>query len=570
MKKIIILFVSIITSNIVLAQTASVTWGDEFKLKKGSTDLEVVYADIDGIYVKESHIALKSYFLIGATIRESASLIKLDKNLAEIYKSDFNKELKGKEYELFLLGTDYSRKSKTLTLFAALIDKSTGELSGEWQEITSWQKEEKSEGINFKVTYNGDSSKMVLVSTIAGKEKNNYEVREFDLNLKSTGKPIAITNEFDPKTFQLEDVLYTSNGNVVMVGRRYEFEEGKKKKSKFLQFTNYNVRVYNNTGGLVKEINTDINSKWLISSKVLQIPSKELVLAAFYSNAKRGKEINGMLVQRINPLTGDVISSNQQEINTSMITTVEEDAGSDDGDDESRKERKEREKLEKLQNEEDGFSKYMRFRNFVFTADNGLIILAEKYENYSYSTSSYQPGIGASPGRWTTTYYQIYECGDLLMSKVDAKGAINWLHIAPKQQREVIQTGSSNSFTGFNLGNNFFGSSFNWPFYAGFGVLANANSINIIFNDHKKNADVLQLGQKVKKLSYFGKSDCFAIALNPVTGKYTKNALFSNKEVPTAMPRLGSVLANDFYLIGKEDRILGKTKIAIAKLSLKN
>jgi hypothetical protein len=78
----------------------------------------------------------------------------------------------------------------------------------------------------------------------------------------------------------------------------------------------------------------------------------------------------------------------------------------------------------------------------------------------------------------------------------------------------------------------------------------------------------LQLGQKVKKISYFGKSDCFSISLNTITGKYTRSDLFSNRDVPTAMPRLGAVLGKDLYLIGKEDRILGKTKIAIAKLSI--
>jgi hypothetical protein len=35
------------------------------------------------------------------------------------------------------------------------------------------------------------------------------------------------------------------------------------------------------------------------------------------------------------------------------------------------------------------------------------------------------------------------------------------------------------------------------------------------------------------------------------------------------MPRLGALLGNDFYLVGREDRIFGKTKIAIAKISLK-
>ena len=57
--------------------------------------------------------------------------------------------------------------------------------------------------------------------------------------------------------------------------------------------------------------------------------------------------------------------------------------------------------------------------------------------------------------------------------------------------------------------------------------------------------------------------------MDVTTGKYTRSVLFNNNDVPTAMPRLGAVLGNNFYMTGKEDRILGKTKIAIAKLTLK-
>lgn len=558
------------------AQQANVTWGDEFKLKKGSTNLEVIHADNSGVYVKESHYALKSYFVIAASVRESATLIKLDKDLTELYSSDFNKELKGKEYDrfffikdkLYILATDYSKKTKTMTLFAAEIDKSSGELSGDWTEVTSWTKDEKREDISFRAAYNSDSSKMVLVSSIEGREKINYEIRQFDLNMKQAGKSIAITNEFEPRLYSLEDVIYTHNDNVVLVGREYEYQEGRKKKAKFLDFKNYNIRVYDNSGKQVKEINTAINGKWLVSAKVAQTPAKELVLAAFYSNQKRGNETNGMLVQRINPATGEIISTSDKDINTSMITALEDDNGDGD-DDESKKERKEREKLEKIQNEEDGFSRYYRFRNFVYTDDGGIVVLAEKYNSYTYTTTTYQGGIGNSPGSWRTTTYQVYECGDIMMSKMEGlKGNISWMHVVPKQQREVFQLGSGTSSTGLSF-NSYFVGGMNWPFYAGIGVLPGKGTLNIIFNDHKKNSNVLQLGQKVKRISYFRKADCDAIALNTATGKYTRTVLFSNNEVPTAMPRLSSVLNNEMYLIGKEDRLLGKTKIAVAKLTLK-
>jgi len=77
---------------------------------------------------------------------------------------------------------------------------------------------------------------------------------------------------------------------------------------------------------------------------------------------------------------------------------------------------------------------------------------------------------------------------------------------------------------------------------------------------------VLHLGQKIKRTSRFGKSDFNYVQLDATTGKYTRTQLFNNSEVPTATPRLGSSFSNVFYMIGKQDRALAKTKIAVAKI----
>ena len=99
-------------------------------------------------------------------------------------------------------------------------------------------------------------------------------------------KPVDITNEFDPKTFQLEDVLYTINKKIILVGRVYEYEEGKKKKNKFLDFANYNIRLYDEKGKQQAEVNTNINGKWLISTKLVQKADKDLVLGCILQQCK--------------------------------------------------------------------------------------------------------------------------------------------------------------------------------------------------------------------------------------------------------------------------------------------
>lgn len=502
-------------------------------------------------------------------------MVKLDKNLAEQYRNGFDKELKGKDFEqffvlqgkLFMLASVNNKKDRTLDIFAAEIDKNSGELTQGFQPLTSFQKEEKKDDINFKITYNADSSKIVVVSSVEGRERNSYRVQEFDKNLKA-GKLVTVSNEFDPKTFQLEDLLYTPEKKIILVGRIYEYREGKKKKAKFLDFANYNVRVYDEKGKQQTEINTNINSKWLMNTKLVMERNKDLVLAAFYSKEKRGA-IDGMLVQRIDPATGKILSTSEKEINNSLITGDMEEGDADtneDRDEESKAERKEREKLEKIKDEGEGFSRYMRFRNIFYTPDDGLIILAEKYHNYTYTTQSYSPGRNGMSGTWSTTTYSVYECGDLMMCKTDASGNINWFQIVPKGQREIIRAGQSN-LGGISFTHSFF-NVMNMPFYAGFGAIQNKNNISIILNDNAKNADVLRPGQKIKNISQFRNSHCFVISLDQATGKYSRSMFFSNSGNPTAMPRLGSVIGSEMYVVGKEDRLFGKTKIAVARINV--
>jgi hypothetical protein len=554
------------------SQKPKITWGEEFKLKKGSTDLDVIYADESGVYLQEGHLALKTYFVIGASARESATLIKLDKNLSERYRNDFNRELKGKEFEQFfllqdkllVLASDYNRRERTLTIFAAEVNKNSGQLMEDWKELTHFQKDEKKDEINYKIVLNADSSKMIVVSSVEGKEKNTYQVQEFDKALKPTGKPVVISNEFDPKTFQLEDVLYTVNKKIILVGRIYEYQEGKRKKNKFLDFANYNIRIYDEQGKQQTELNTNINGKWLTSTKLVQEKDKDLVLAAFYNNERKGRTIAGMLVQRIDAVTGKVISTSEKPINSSFISSEDAETSEEaDNDDETRAERKEREKLDKIKDEGEAFSKYMQFRNIFYTSDNGLVILAEKYHHYTYTTQSYTPGSNGMPGRSSTTTYTVYECGDLLMCKIDASGNIGWLQVLPKAQREVAQIGYSNNM----VFSSFFDSG-NRPFYAGFGAIQAGNTINILFNDNPKNADVVQPGQKVKTARRFGKSDCYLLAIDEATGKYARKTFFSNADVPTSMPRLGSVISDDMYLVGKDDRAFGRSKIAVARITI--
>lgn len=550
------------------AQNPKLTWGDEFKLRKGSTDLEVIYADKSGVYLQEGHLALKSYFVIGGSVRSSATLVKLDKNLMELYRNDFNKELKGKEFEqffvvqdrLYVFATDYEKKEKRMDLYAAELDKNSGQMTGSWNIVASFNKENKNDIVEFKIDLSADSTNVTLISTVRGREKNEYTISEFDKILKPIGKQVKISNEFDPKTFQLQDVIYTSNKKIILVGRIYEYQEGKKKKDKFLEFANYNIRLYDDKGRQQKEINTNINGRWLNSTRLIQEKNNDLVLAAFYSDTKKGRTTDGMLVQRINPESGEVISTSEKKIDHSMLGG---DASDDEPDEsESKAERKERENLEKIKNEGEAFSKYMRFQRIFYTPDNGLVMVAENVHSYSYVRQTTRGGTATTPMQTTMTHYTVYEYGDLLLFKVDAGGNIGWMRVLPKAQKEMI----AEELPGGFMYSGYF-DAVNRPFYAGFGAMQTEKSIQLIFNDNPKNATVTQPGSRVRRAVNFGKSHCFIADFSLADGKVERKMFFSNSDTPTSMPRMASVMGRDMYIVGRDDRFFGKTKIAVAKIS---
>jgi len=571
MRYFLLLFCGLTFTSFSIGQSLSTIWSEKVKLPKGSTDFSVIFADETGIYVKEGHVVISSYFMVGATSRSSATLIKYDKSFSEAYRNNFNKELKGKEFENFffihqkayLIASAYNRKEQALEFFAAEINKNSGELKGDWETLASIAKDEKTDQISKRFTYNADSTKMIMVSANSGKKRGVYEIQEFDENMKKNGKAVQIRIEYDPNTFLLEDLIYTVNGNTVMVGRVYDYAENKKKKRRNLEFQNYSIMLYDHQGVLIKDIATDLNGKWLASSKVAQIHNRELIVAAFYSNQKRSFEINGMMVQRINALTGDIISTSLKDLSTSMIDDVV-DEGDDDQDDESRKERVERKNLEEMKEDDKGFSRDMRFKDFIYSEDGGLVILAEKYYQYTYSEYSRD--------RQSSSTYAIVNSGDIMMSKIDAEGQISWLHILPKFQYERHQVDDAWSRSGifFNFGPTFF-SNIDLPFFSGLGVFPQKgkNTFAIIFNDNSRNDNVLQAGQKVYPLSRFYKAVCYAVFIDAATGKYERKSLFNSKDKSTAMPRFGKLVGDQFYIICKDDKVFGKSKIAICKLSFR-
>ena len=226
MKSSIILLTLVISIS-AIAQRPRVNWGPEFKFQGGGNSFKVILTDNTGIYIQETHIASKGFMIAlpGSDVfRLSGTLVKLEKNMAERYRNNFDKELKGREFlnlfvfkeKIFLAATAYDKREKMVNLEMGEIDKNTG-VVGDWKTISSFPMDDKKDVVGIRLKGNSDSTRMIVVSVVQGKERNTYSVQEFDNMLNAVSTKTTISNEFEPKTYVLEDVVYTRARKIVLI-----------------------------------------------------------------------------------------------------------------------------------------------------------------------------------------------------------------------------------------------------------------------------------------------------------------------------------------------------------------
>lgn len=548
-----------------LSQTATVMWGDEFKLKVRDADLHVAWADKTGTYFIEEHLVLTSYFIIGSTSRESAGLVKLDKGLNELYRASFDKELKKKRYQdilfskkkMYLLASDFDKSTRTLALLVLELNKANGEAQGDWKEVASIQLDTKWDDFKFKCVLTDDSTRFRMVTAQDGEKKTRFSIREFTEDFKPVFKPVEINHDIEPEKIELEDILTAANGNILFVARQLEYEEGKNEKKKNLAFQNYNMRLYNPQGGLIREINAGIEGRWLLNSKSVLLKNGEIGVAAFYSNAKKAKEIDGLMMMRVNSITGEVSGYSSQPVSASMLTNEYDD--SEDGD-ETKEEKTERMRFEKLSKDVDGINRSYKIRALTPTADGGMALVAEKF--YTFISRDYSE----STRSWYT--YIHYLSQDLLLAKFAEDGKINWMKLLPKKQQESVSSRQN------IMPSDYFVSRFQFPFWGGVAVisLSGKNTISILMNDHSRNEGVTRAGQKAKGMVNAQKSNAFLLNVDLASGEIRRKFIFSYEDTPAAMFRHGVLMGNIFYVVGKKAGSLGilsKPKIAVGKLTFK-
>lgn len=564
MKPIAFLLPFILFFNLSFAQTYKTAISDGIKLKKGTSDLEIVSADNTGLYFAESRVKMTSYFVIGATYGVSLQLIKFDKNYEEVFRKDYKKELKGLAFnsfqslgnDIFIFATDYVKKEKQFKVYGAKIDKSTGNLQEEFAELGSFDLESSKDSYDMRLKPVRNGKNFLMVANISSNDHLTLAVSLLSTTLVKSTSAI-ITLPYTPAEYTLEDVVLSLNNKIITLGRQFEqVETGKKKKKKNV-FKQYQMSVYNAKGQKENDVNLGAGNNYVIGGKMIEQKEGGLLLAGFYSNTFKKENLNGFFISKVDDIKAELQLASYKELTAEMMGK-NYSPDKETGDSKTTKDTSDTTEIS---------SQYIVRSIDINPSDNSIVITSEisAANNYVYTTSTFVNG------RWSYTTYSGYEFinRDILIITTDKDGKIKWINDIPKSQSELIETREINSAVSSTNGIvNFFAESGGMPFYSSFKSLINNNKLVLVFNDNENNISIAKYGEKVSAVSKFEKSITYGLSVDLVTGEMKRKKINENSDETVLAPRHGYLINNEFIIPSLKMRVLGKTDLKFARITV--
>jgi hypothetical protein len=566
MKKAILL-VSICTSLHSFSQSYKLDWGEEMKFRKGTSDMDIISADNAGLYFLQARL---SKGFVGYST--AYKLFKFDKNFSEVFEKDYKKDLKGLEFnsiqplenDLFMFATDFIKKEKTLQIFGAKIDKGSGDVVGDLTELANYQMESKKDNFQVKMTPIDGGKSFLMVSNISAKSGNvSLGVNVLDKSFKKSQSTI-INLSYSTAAFTLEDVQYTKDKKIILLGKQYEeIPVGKKNRTR-LVFKQYRMLVYNPRGVKEKDIVLEAGDKFVLSGQLIQQADGGLLLAGFYSNTSKKETLSGFFINKIDYLTGQIAVNSFKEISPEMLGKNFDNSDNDEGG--------KKKEAPAADEDSDDFPNDFIIRNVqINPVDQSIIITSEnsQYSVRSYTSSSYN----SITKTWDRTTYTIHTFTnrDILVIKADKTGQIQWLNAIPKSQVEEIQK-SVQGTSGFTFGTSmdrYFATAGGMPYYSSYiSMLAN-NKLIIFMNDHSSNNVNPAYGDKIKELYKFKKSTFYGVSIDLESGKMTRKRIADNTTEDILVPRHAYVVNNEVFIPSWRMHLLAKAELRFAKLSVK-
>jgi hypothetical protein len=448
------------SSNFYAQEDIEVLIGEEIRSYRKETIASVHRGD-DGIIVLKG-----KYSLLG---RPDYYLEIFDNNMNFVSRNEIDLPDRDIEFsemtylngKIYFFMEKYDKKSKINYIYGTILSKD-GKFEKDIFEITQFEVEKRRKTNDFFTDISADSSKFVIMVSPPeiGKEqkaKRQFIVLDLDFNEVDN---IELDFPFLERDFRVARSHMDPMGNIHML---CEIAIEESKRSSFFRNEEREARVFTLYKGATAVEEYKINFLNEDAGFISQIKMKtdklgRLQCAGFYSDRK-GNSTKGVFVFTIDPSTKEISNVSSQEFTDEYLNQFLSDRQVRKKD-RKRSKNKEKNPYERLY--------YYKVRDLVMKEGGGFYMVAEFYLHTTTTTTD-------ANGNTRVTHH--YRYNDLMVINVLEDNSISWFSRVPKYQ---YTTNDNGYYSGIVMG------------------LNNDNSLNILFNDDRDNANVVDHDNKGK------------------------------------------------------------------------
>lgn len=404
---------------------------------------------------------------------EKVSQKEFELPLIKNEKAGFSEVMMFGDKIVFIL-TQYIKSEHTSYAYALSIDYQLTELSAPIEldkvEIKSARQ---SPGFNFILSK--DEKKMLVQHNFPYVKYNNekFSYIVYDTTFSVIWKK-EIEMPYKDKLFKVNDYILDDSTNIHLLSQISPEKGADEDKLRGVPNNSYSIISYLPKENKVKELDINLNNKWVSSVTVDIAPDGDLVAAGFYSNTQYFS-VSGTFYLRIDDSTRTIKAQGMKAFEKDFLREFLPEK-----------------KIKKGKELNDFY-----FDHFVIREDGSALLVAEQY----YMVTNYY----WDPYLYTYNYTYQYYYNDIILVNILKDGSISWTKKIPKKQISSNDGG----------------------YYSSYAFGFNGKEASIIFNDHANNLENYgKNSDDLRSMSRPGKSIAIQANINE-KGEIAYNALFN-------------------------------------------
>ena len=502
---------------------------------------DLIGVDESGIYL--TTFKVKTKYMTTDHHDKFYTLYKFNLQYKQLFEYEYETNLKKSEVSnillikknLYLFSFLHDLKEKKYTVFGAMLNKENGKIAGELKELFSFDLAEKDDLTMLFTNPSTDSSRIIITAMHqpAKNIKSALYTKIVDLELNSTGMFYS-GSEKQKEVMIPTDIIPAKGGINIMIAKKDEIS------SKYITISGYNKE-----GNKLYNIKVDSTGKYLLNGKATLIDSNILMFTGLYCTSSMKNEINGVLINKYDVLSGTLISSSAQTLPQGVF------------------------KNNGKGNE--GIPNTFRLRSVsINPKTNSPVIMAEIFYGNSSTRTDYVTN-NNSPVRkieYTTNF--TFVNADMMLIETDQNLQISRVITLPKQQTQKWSLpGYYGSLSNEDEGFATMYSGKSLDFYSSYKSFTYKDKIIFILNDHPGNMNVKSSVTAAKPADDLSTSTTFVLTYDFNSGVLTRKALFNNSGQPIPVVKDAVLMGNEIFLYARLPHLLGKSEYEIIKIIIK-